>query len=223
MCVDAMASMTPLRAAGMAVYFGAATEHGLDPYTTAFAVISRLRELLVKIVNPAPEGDPAQTQQELSLAVRLFSQSAVSFLSKSVDIRKNLSADKEFMSLLQDAQSQVGPDWVYGVLIIRSGQLIVLIPKSGFGVKVGFTNVNNNFHLFTLLQGVLGPALDLDLADHDLANRTAVGQLPVDGKVSDQAIWNYCNYRNVGTTFSPLNFVWGEGSTDEILTSMARK
>jgi len=93
-------------------------------------------------------------QSEAVRALEFVAQSAVSHLACLPQWREQLIADDNFTRNVDVAREHhVGAHWMHGVLSLRSGEFLALFPKEGTGFRIGYKNIGNNFHLFTVLSG----------------------------------------------------------------------
>ncbi len=82
-----------------------------------------------------------------------------------------------------------GALWVREALLKTSGALILLHPPGGTGLRLWYSNVSNNFHLFSLLQTAVGTAIPGGRVADDTIALVARGKSA--DRISDQAWWHY--------------------------------
>jgi hypothetical protein len=224
----------PFGGARLAVYCGTVAEGGADAAVTADGVVRQFRRQLALVLDaigraaasadrphPADLADLPSTRPEEAEAVRALAfvaQSVVSHLARLPDLRAALAADAGLLEQLDAASAHVvGAEWVQAVLSFRDGDVLVLHPESGRGFFVGYRNLANAFHLFTLIQGLLGPELGVDLGDRADVLAMARGQSPISSGAWDTAAWGFCHHfaDPAGGGFI-MNWVRGETSPADI-------
>jgi hypothetical protein len=205
-------------AAWLAVTSGTAVERGASPVATGPAMLELLRTWLPKLPawnDDAGEGPPPPSsgQSKVLELLPFLCQSVVTHLARLPDLRERVGRDTAFLERLDQVGAYShGAIWVREALTKSSGALVLLHPSTRTGLRLRYTNVSNNFHLFSLLQAAVGTTIEGGrVVDETIAN-VARGESTED--VSDEAWWHY----GVATSNEPkiADSIWGEGLVREI-------
>jgi hypothetical protein len=226
----------PFRGSVIAISCGTLVEMGGDPAIVAphlFATLPRHFDLARKLraqieqTNNEDEDaifadDPDGLQATKGLTYLLLPTMAV--LCRAMEFRQQARAIPEIVAgvqALRDVNREA--DFVAQVLDYTDGlELLVLAPQEHKGFRIALEAVNDNFHLFTLLQGVLiGEGhLDGEPPDPEVVG-LATGEIPHQGVRMDHARWHFYNWAGVGVdgSFAATDFrTWipGDAQPPEI-------
>lgn len=208
---DALTALPPHGASWLAVVLASAIEQNGQAVLTTPAVVALFRSWCLQL--PDIEDDdaaiPDLTSEETTIlsAMPFLCQSLVSHLSRTPDIRGELSADASlFERLTQLEPYTYAITWVRELLCRKSGSLLLLHPSTRTGFRIRFENVGNCFHLFSLIQHVLGSELPGGRTPNPAIAAAAQGK--TQAEVTDSAWWHY------GNSLSPkpevMASIWGE-------------
>jgi len=215
----AMKTLPPSGAAWMAVVIGQAIENGEGVEQSLPAVWDLFLSWLPLESVPVEPGDelPAEADfpADIDAALPMLSQSVVSHLARAPDRRLELSNDDLLLNRLAGLESlNVGICWVAEALRRSSGNLVLLHPESGKGVRVRYENVSTCFHLFTLLQLAIGDRIPGgQIPDRSVAEVVS-GRLPE--HIEDRAWWHYGDPHSRSPNL--VASIWGEMSVRSIPT-----
>lgn len=195
-------SLSPEGASWLAIMLGSMVERGQDPHASWPLLLARYRALLRSFGGDQPDAISTDQADELSRddVLTKFSQSMVSHLARMPEERESLLQDNAFLdALMEAADSSHGPAWVYEAVAKVSDHLVVIHVESAQGYRVEYRNIENCFHLFSLLQQAI-------------SDRLPGGRQP--GADTQQAWWHY------GDATSPtadlMASIWGEASPRSI-------
>lgn len=204
-------------AAWIAVTLGTLVERGASAELSGRAVLDLLQSLLAKLPasgsaeDPPPE--PTREQTTLLAQFRYVCQSAVTHLARLPALRESLGGHASLLERLAELGGYShGAWWVREALLKTSGTLILFHPPSSTGLRLWYSNVSTNFHLFSLLQTAVGTAIPGGRVADDTVALVARGKSA--DAISDEAWWHY------GAATSPKPdmsaSIWGEGLVREI-------
>jgi hypothetical protein len=202
-------------AAWIAVTCGTAVERGAPAELSGPAIFSLLRTWLAKLPEVTEEAAPVPTvaQAELLVLFRYLSQSVVTHLARLPALREAMGREPELVHRLGELGGYShGATWIFEALLKSSGTLIFLHPASGAGLRLGYSNVSNCFHLFSLLQTAIGETIDGGRVPSDAIARVARGKSTE--TVDDEAWWHYGTLHSKHADMSTT--IWGEGLVREI-------
>ena len=212
--------LAPAGAAWMAVVLGGAIEReskGVElsgpPLLSAF--ISWLPQLPVPNDQDEEAGapDPTPAQAALLGVFPLVCQAVVSHLARMPAERERLARDEALVKRLEQiAGYSHGAIWVHEALLRVSGPLVVLHPPSGKGFRLRFSNVANCFHLFSLIQSVIGRRIPGGRNPDPGVGAAARGES--NGKINDAAWWHYGDPRSATSNLAAS--IWGESRVRSI-------
>jgi hypothetical protein len=225
----------PFRGSVIAISCGTLVEWGGDPALVAphlLATLSRHFDLALKHRehakhNPKDEeslfaDDPDGLQATKGLTYLLLPTMAV--LCRGMAFRQQARAVPEIVAgaqALRDINREA--DFVAQVLGYTDGvELLVLAPEEQKGFRIAIEAINNNFHLFTLLQATLIEAGHLEGEPTDPETLgIATGETPQQFVRMDHARWHYYNWQGLrldGTLAATDFRTWlpGDGSPAEI-------
>ncbi len=197
-------ALPPHGAAWLAVALGSAVEKGLDPALAGERLTQVFRSWLERT---AGGGEP-----ELMAALPTLSQSVVTHVARLGALRSELANDASFQAELEEREADSHAiTWVRELTARRSGDLFVIHGPTQRVVHLQFRNVHRCFHLFSLIQSVLGSALPGGRIPNAAVASAARGQS--DDPVTDSACWHY---QRGGMKPSMAKAVWGEESVDAL-------
>lgn len=200
--LEALGQLPPHGAAWLAVSLGSAVENGLDP--------SLAGERLVQVFRAWLDRSTDGREPELMAALPTLSQAVVAHLARLTALRSSLANDKAFNAQLEQREpDSYAITWVRELIARRSGDLFVIHGPTQRVVHLQFRNVHRCFHLFSLIQSVLGSALPGGNIPNAAVAQAARGQS--DDPVTDHAWWHY---QRGGTKPSMNKALWGEESVD---------
>jgi hypothetical protein len=204
---------SPTGAGMLAVWCGASVEGGADPQVSLMPILDALLNWTTKIRTNADGDLVEEPDPELVQGLMFLSQGLVAHLAEHPELRDRLRSSPEVMQELERIEPfSFGVTWVSSLLRFRSGTLLVLHVASRKGFRATYANLQNCFHLFTLLQHVLEGRLPD--AQRTSAEVVAVAEGKSMANVSDSAWWHY-GPGNVpeANLMAP---VWGEMSPEII-------
>jgi hypothetical protein len=194
------------RAGAIALSCGSIVEMGCDPGLVFphllaalpghLALARRARERK----KPQEEfaDDPEAARALAGLSYLLLCTMTV--ICRRAEFRQALRASPEVVegvAALRPHSSEA--NFVAQVLALTDGvELIVLAPQDGKGFRFALEAVNNNFHLFTLLQAALtlGEHLPGDPPEPELLG-LATGEAPQPTVRVDHALWHFYSWRGL--------------------------
>jgi hypothetical protein len=203
----------------LAFWLGGAVESGAAPELLIPPLLQAYRTWTATVRVAAPlDGDdsldevaPYPIEPALDFGLRHLTPPLVVCLARSAATRRALSDDANFRSELQSI-NHISATWLETLLDMESGELVVDHVESGKGAVIGYRNIANAFHLFTLLQHSLaGIVPGARAADPGLL-ASALGES--DARSSDDACWHYG--RGDVPTASIEASIWGERTLREI-------
>lgn len=190
--------LPPHGAAWLALCLGSAVERGGDPVLAGERLLETLRSWLART-----EGG---REPELLDALPGLAQSLVTHLARHTKLRSALADDVEFTATLQDRESDShGITWVRELVQRRSGDLFVVHAETRRVCHLRFSNVARCFHLYSLIQSVLGNALPGGQIPDEAVGLAARGKS--EEPVKDRAWWHY---QAGGPKLDMGRGVWGE-------------
>lgn len=212
-----LGTLAPGSIALIAVAFGALVERGMSAELTGRAVLDQLRAWLPYL--PVPGSDPDESpvptpDQAMRLArFQFLCQSAVTHLARLPELRETWGGDASLLERLEWLSGySPGARWVHEALTKTSGTIVLLHPTSVTGLRLGYTNVSNCFHLFSLLQTAVGTRLPGGQPPDEAIACVARGKNSE--PVNDRAWWHYGSPLSV--TPDTNRTIWGEGLVREI-------
>lgn len=203
--------LEPIAASWASVALGAVVEATGEAERTAPVLMGLLREWLAKMpVETGEEEEPPLDAEQTTIAASLtrLCQATVAHLARVPALRAELAGDAALCERLLDLEEHSpGTRWVHEALIRESGSLLLLVPREKRGFRVVYRHVGNCFHLFSLLQGAIGPGLAGGREPDEDMVALAQGEYSDWGE--DHAWWHY------GSPWSSLpdmlGSIWGEG------------
>lgn len=213
---DALATLSPHGASWLSVVLASAIEQNGQAVLTTPAVVALFRSWLLQLPTIEDDEDdedalpdPTPEESVILSAMPFLCQSLVAHLSRAPDIRGELSADMSLHERLAELEPYTyAITWVRELLCRKSGYLLLLHPPSETGFRIRFENVGNCFHLFSLIQHVLGGKLPGGKTPDPAIAAAAQGRKQV--QLTDSAWWHY------GNSLSPkpemMASIWGEDS-----------
>lgn len=218
--VKALPVLPPHGASWLAVVIAATIEHGGEADLTTDAVLSLFLSWLPKLpiidndeeaVESYPE--PTSEQSELLSALPYLSQSLVAHLSRMPLIRAELAGDVELLNRLDELSGYShGITWIHELLLRQSGSLVLLHMPSQTGLRIKYENIGNCFHLFSLIQHVVGNQISGAKTPNLSIAAAALGDSQ--DQVSDNAWWHYGS--PLSATPALLASIWGEATISSI-------
>lgn len=197
--------LPPHGAAWLAVSLGSAVEKGLDPSLAGDRLLQVFRSWLERTKDGQ---DP-----ERVAALPTLCQALVAHLSRLDSLRSMLAADAPFLAELEKRESMShGITWIRELIARRSGDLFVVHGETQRVVHLAFRNVHRCYHLFSLVQSVLGSAFPGGRIPNAAVASAARGQS--EEPVTDHGWWHY---QRSGAKPSMKKAVWGEESVDVLL------
>lgn len=198
--------LPPHGAGWLAICLGSAVERGLDPLFAGERLVEVFRSWLART--------KGGSEPDLLSALPALAQSLVTHVARLPQLRSALTEDAEFNATLQDRESHShGIVWVKELVQRRSGDLFVVHAETRRVCHLRFFNVARCFHLFSLIQSVLGGALPGGQIPDEAASLAARGKS--DEQVSDRAWWHY---QSGGAKPDMGQGVWG----DELVGALCR-
>jgi hypothetical protein len=201
----------PFRGSVIAISCGTLVEMGGDPAIVAphlFATLPRHLDLARQHRDRAKRkpnddeslfaDDPDGMQAAKGLTYLLLPTMAV--ICRAMAFRQQARAIPEIVNgvqALRDTNREA--DFVAQVLGFTDGiELLVLAPQERKGFRVTLEAVNNNFHLFTLLQGALTGAghLEGEPTDPEVLG-IATGEIPHQTTRMDHARWHFYTWEGL--------------------------
>lgn len=205
-------------AAWVAVTCGTAVERGAPAQLAGPAIVDLFRSWLPRLPRLSEDADatppdPTPEQAALFVLFRYLSQAVVTHLARLPAQREAMGHEPALVDRLGELTGYAhGAVWVREALLKSSGTLVFLHPASSAGLRLGYTNVSNCFHLFSLLQTAIGTRIEGGREPSDVIARVARGKSTE--TAGDAAWWHY------GQATSPkadlATSIWGEGLVREI-------
>lgn len=205
----------------LSVIFGAVVENTQNATISAPILFKTLKAWLAKFPTIAiPDDDedweyPAldKEQQRIADALPPLCQGLVAHLARHESLRQQLASDTDFIERLEILEEySYGLNWVKELLTRESGELILLEPTTQSAFKIAYHNVGNCFHLFSLIQHLLGKQIPTGKKPKLKIAKAAQGLTAT--RCSDEAWWHY------GDCLSPtpdiLGSIWGEAYVSAI-------
>ncbi len=204
---------SPTGAGFLAVWCGAAVEHGADPNDSAIPVLDAMLRWSDAIRTTADGELVEEPDAEIIRGLESMGRGLVAHLSRSPSLVERLKADLEVVAEIGRVEPfAVGAMWVHSLLRQRSGTLVVLHIPGRKGVRASYDNLQNCFQLFTLLQhaleGKIPGARKTPAAVLSVARGESVSP------VSDSAWWHYGPATVPEAKLSAS--IWGEMNPEEI-------
>lgn len=200
----ALEFLPPHGAAWLAVSLGSAVEKGLDPSLAG----ERLLEVFRDWLGRTTEG----REPELMAALPTLSQALVTHLARLRGLRTALADDAPFLAELEKREPESHAiTWIRELISRRTGDLFVIHGDTQRVVHLQFKNVHRCYHLFSLIQSVLGSALPGGQIPNGAVAAAARGQS--EEPATDRAFWHY---QAGGMKPSMQKAVWGEESVDKL-------
>ncbi len=207
---------SPMSAGFVAVWLGATVENGADPHVPLPHVLEYLYNLIATIQTPKddePDDAVPEPGELVQQALDHLGQALVAMLIRCPDAIRELIRREQAVSELERVEHLAsGPKWILALLRQRSGELLVLHGVEGVGVRVKYENIENCFHLFTLLQGLLQRVMPGAKTQSTTMYKIARGELV--GQVHDSAWWHYGRAGVPKADF--VGMVFGEPTLDSI-------
>jgi hypothetical protein len=209
---EALRTLPPHGASWLAVAIGAVIEDGANAELSARPVVDLFLSWLPQL--PAAEGGtPTPQQATLLEGFRSLANSVVAHLARADHLRSTLSQDLPLLDRLAVLEEYTaGAAWIREALLRSSGSLILLHPPSRRGFELQYTNVATCFHLFSLLQTVVGEQIPGGRKAEPLIADAARGKSRE--KVTDEAWWHYGDPRSKVANVAAQ--IWGEALVREI-------
>lgn len=200
-----LGALPPHGAAWLAVSLGAAVENGLDPSVAGPDVARCFRGFLEALAL-------GRATRAHEAALLSLGQGTVTHLARLPELRASLEGDEPLMRLLEECEPHSpAVTWVRSLLRRRSGDLFVVHGPTGRVMALRFSSVENCFHLFSLIQSVLGAALP---GGRPPDGRVAAAARGGDAEgVSDEAWWHY---QISGPKPEVGRSAWGEAHVDTL-------
>jgi len=216
---EACASIAELPRAGaawIALCAGTAVENGIDA-AHSFPGLWTLSWINVPPHADLDAASDVEGEQHSSPSdaetLQYVGQSIVSHLARLPGERARLRAEPGVLAKLDASEHRsYGITWVLEALRRRNGSVLLLHATERIGFRVRFENVNNCFHLFSLLQAALGDSMPGGKPPARSLIDVLEGRSQA--KVSDSAHWHYGDARS--NTSSIMASIWGEGGVDDI-------
>ncbi|MEM8711510.1 MAG: hypothetical protein AAGG01_11195 [Planctomycetota bacterium] len=200
--LESLHSLPPHGAAWLALAVGSAVEQGLAPSVAGPSLVQVFRDWLEK----TKDGQDA----DRLAALPTLAQAVVTHLARLQDLRTELASDAAWVRTLDDrAPESPGISWVYELIARRSGDLFVVHATAQRVCHLRFWNVARCYHLFSLIQSVLGSALPGGELPNDEVAAAARGRS--EEPVTDRASWHF---QRAGAKPSTAKAVWGDESVD---------
>jgi hypothetical protein len=213
---DTLRSQDPGSAAWIAVALGTLVERGASAELSGPAILDHLRSWLPTLPTPGNDEaplDPTREQATLLAQFQFVCQSAVTHLARLPAQREVMGHDLPLLERLDALGGYShGALWVREALLKTSGTVVLLHPPSGTGLRLWYTNVSNNFHLFSLLQTAVGTAIPGGRPGDETLALAARGQSTA--PVSDEAWWHYGSAASSKADVKAT--IWGEGLVRDI-------
>lgn len=195
------------QASRVAMVSGIVVEWGADPKIAISAILEKLKLALGYAEAVAPsitQANEAQRYEENTRCVsawkslRYLVMPAMTMLCLDTNARHAARQDVSFMRGVKSlAANHREVNFLHRLLNLVDGEeLLVLHPQENKGFRVRLEAIATNYHLFSLLQGVL-------VGDGKLSgprpNRkviaTATGEMPHDRIITDAALWHYASWK----------------------------
>lgn len=209
-------SSSALGASWHAILLGASIENGRDPLKTVQPIFDTFLKWN-RTLPDEPEDEEAMIEIDAatSQAVEMFGQSVVAHLSRIPNFEEVIDVPAARAELERTEYLSNGAMWVMQIFRQESGSLLVLHATEAFGAEITYAHVSNNFHLFTLLQGVLaevGAPGSKKAKPRVLA--AALEGCEASDAVGDEAWWHYGQPDVLEAGLEGM--VFGEGAPSEI-------
>ncbi len=218
------------QAGRVAMLCGIVVEWGADPTIAIAAILERLTTQLTLAASVASTIDAANEAELFAtmpdamkawMGLRYMIKPAMTMLCLDLASRESarrhdaLSVGIEALASLQREVK-----FLQRLLAFTDGEeLIVLHPQESRGFRVRLEAIASNFHLFSLLQGVLVGEPATGLLAGPRPNRkviaTAKGDIPHDRLITDAAVWHCYNWTGLlpdGTLAATLMTTWVSGA-----------
>ena len=214
---ELLGSCEPGEAAWIAVACATAVERGAPVLLTGSPVLELFLEWLPRLPQVSEEAEerPTQTSEQTALleVFPFLCQAVVSHLARLPARRQAMGREVQLLERLSGLQAlSHGAIWVREALLKTSGTIILLHPPSGQGCRVGYSNVANCFHLFSLLQTAVGTRLPGGRTPDASIVQVARGR--GSEQVHDEAWWHYGSAQSKKAELEAS--IWGEGLVREI-------
>lgn len=218
---QALHELPPHGASWLALVLASVAEGNGRVAVTGPLILALLRSWLARLpeVDAAPEDDesaeepelptPTPGQAELIDALPALCQALVAHLARMPQMRRDAAKDLPLLDRLYRLERYShGITWVRELLLRRSGRLVLLHPVAQEGYVVRFENVANCFHLFSLIQHVLGTRMAG--ARQPDAAIAAAARGHTQAALTDVAWWHYASA--LSPTPELASTAWGEAS-----------
>ncbi len=200
----ALDDLPPHGAGWLAISLGSAVEKGLDPALAGPRLVEAFRSWLART--------GGGREPELLEALPSLAQALVAHLARLPELRSALADDAEFTATLEERESESHAiTWVRELVLRRSGDLYVVHAETRRVCHLRFFNVARCFHLFSLIQSVLGSALPGGKLPDGAVALAARGKS--DEPATDHAWWHY---QVSGAKQDMGKGVWGEESVEHL-------
>lgn len=155
--------MLPHGAARLAFILGEAVEYGANREKTARAVFKIFRDWIMLWFPYYDVENPPQLSRLVYLhldALPLFCEAIIKLIGPMPEFRQEIADDAEFMDKLDNMEIYYcGIRKVRKILEVHSDSVVVIHVESQKAFELEYENVNNNFHLFSLIQSEIGDQL----------------------------------------------------------------
>jgi hypothetical protein len=216
----------PFRGSTIALNCGTLVEMGGDPglvFPHLFAELPRHLALAQRARERTPtapgalfDENPEAARATSGLTYLLLATMTV--ICRKMEFRQTLRANPEIAAGVAALRARNGEaDFVAQVLILTDDvELLVLVPEEQKGFRVTLEAVNNNFHLFTLLQAslILGGHLTGEPPEPEVLG-VATGAGPQQYARLDHARWHFYTWAGLlpDDTFAAADFTtWIPGN-----------
>lgn len=168
----------PFRAAQAAIICGTLVEYGANPATAAPACVSRLaRSAPLMLSHLRSKSEQINDESKAFAGAQFLILALMTMLSRAVEERIRARMNKEFMQQIfelgeADKKNKV-PYLQFLLSLMESydGGLTLIFPELQSGLRLRLEAVQNNFHLFSLIQANLGTlAKGLGLPSYQLVD-----------------------------------------------------
>lgn len=202
---------SPHGAAALAVWLGAMVESGHAPNSSFRSVRDAFLRWAATV--QTKEDEVAEGPEGAFLALENCGRSLVSHASRDEATLVSLRSDELLAQELKRLESDsLGAAWLMELLTQLSAELIVLNVEKQAGALVKYENISKCFHLFTLLQGVLGDWLPEGKQTRKALMECARGISSAEE--NDQARWHFAQPDCPESTLA--SSVWGEAHISSI-------
>ncbi len=226
LCAQALHTMPPMAAGLMSLALGGEVEDGRSPKQSGREIVALFTSWMNQLPQAsledeseeiadeeAPEIELTEHQNVLLEALLMLSRSVVAHLARMPEYRAALSNDQAFMDQVDHLQTfTYAATWVHTALLKESNDLLLLDMVGAGGAHVRYENVANCFHLFTLIQCVIGKQLTGGHKPKSAVFKAARNESDVE--VNDAAWWHYGNPHDNEPNIT--SSIWGEGSVSSI-------